>query len=321
MSKLRLSASAIVGAAFLLSAAVCAAAVTPSAYEPIYPMVSPDGKHLAWVEGQTWRIWIANPDGTDAHVFGSTFANSGIGQISWTNLGMIVDADYTLFKLTSSGKRLRIAPVADQEFSFGGHRVAIDGGHSGGRGTVVDLRTKKVTRIGDVVPVLSTDGTRLAWANATGVWVASATGTNPRQVSSVPAACPAWSPNNKTLAYLAVNGGGNRPDLRVVSVRGGGGRLVAKGITGCDLSWSPDSKKIAMSSARLTVVSVAAGTVRRSPVRVGRVAGGFAWSRDGAFVYVSARPAAAEASLDNCTSLWRLASSMLAGRVLVPGCH
>jgi hypothetical protein len=302
----------LLSSAFSVSAS---SSYTP--FEPIYPTLSPDGKQLAWVEGSTWRIWVANLDGSGAHIFGPSFAN-GIGQIAWTRLGIVVDSNYTLFLLGADGKRTKIASVADQEFSTGGNRVAVGGGQSGGPATVVDLGTRKLTRFPVSNLALSSDGRRLGWASTSGVWIATSAGADARKVAAA-GRCLAWSANSKSLAYLT-DGNGNQLDLVVWSAAGGASRTVAEHLTGCNLAWSPDGKAIALSSARLIVVSLDNRSVQRSPTTIGRDAGGFAWSHDGKALYVTARPLADEKAGNNCTTLWRLDIRSLSGTRLVRGC-
>jgi Tol biopolymer transport system component len=282
-------------------------------------MVSPNGKQLAWVEGQTWRIWVADLDSTRAHTYGPGFAANGIGQIAWTRTGMIVDSNYTLFVIHPGGTRTRVTTVADQTFSVGGTRVAVDGGQGGLPATVTDLRTRKTVRIGKVVPTLSPDGARLAWTSFTaGVWVANASGRNARKIAPSGGGCLAWAPSGRAVAYLVP--ARNRLELRVTPTAGGPTRTVARGLTGCNLSWSPDGTRIGLASARLVLVNLATGSTTRSPLTLGRIAGGFAWSHDSRTVLVTARPFAAESAGNNCTSLWQLDVRSLKAKTLVQGC-
>jgi Tol biopolymer transport system component len=307
----------------IVVALVCttSGAAATSFSDPLYPMVSPDGSKLAWVEGATTRIWIANLDGTVAHVFGPSFAANGIGQIAWTRYGMVVDSNYTLFRLSATGKRTKLSVVGDQWFSIGGRRAAVGGGHGTGPLTVVDLLTGKVTRVGSPgqfnnEPSLSPDGRRVAWVGPGGIWIAPATGGPGHQL--VPGgSCPMWSPDGRSIAYLTL---GNRgQDLHVVGASGGSSKLLALRAGGCEtFAWSPDSKSIAITPQRVAIVNVATRRVTRSP-GLGRV-GGPIWSRDGSDLYVSARPLAQEKASDNCTNLWQLDTKSLTGRVIVPGC-
>jgi Tol biopolymer transport system component len=290
--------------------------------EPIYPMVSPDGSKIAWVEGATWRIWVANADGAGARLFGPSFAQSGIGQISWTAHGMVVDSNYTLFLLSAMGKRPKLTVVGDQSFSIGGTRAASGSGQGAGPLTVTDLLTRKVTRIGSPAeannePSLSPDGRRVAWAGPGGLWVAPAAGGAAKEL--VPGgSCPAWSPDGRSIAFLTL---GNRgEDLHVIGAAGGPSRLLAARAGGCEtFVWAPNSKSIAFTPQRVAIVDVASKRVMRSP-GLGRIAGGLAWSRNGSDLYASVRPLSDEQAHDNCTNLWQLQAKSVTGRILVRGC-
>lgn len=298
------------------------AAATSS--DPLYPMVSPDGDKIAWVEGANSRIWVANPDGTGAHVFGPSFAQNGIGQIAWTRYGMVVDSNFTLFRLSTTGKRTKLSVVGDQFFSVGGTRAAVGSGHGTGPIKVIDLLTRNVTRVGSPAqfnsePSLSSDGRRVAWwaGPSGGVSVAPVAGGAARLLVAG-GSCPLWSPNGLSIAYLTL---GNRgQDLHVVGAAGGKSKLLATRAGGCGtFIWSPDSTTIAFTPQRIATVNIATKRVTRSP-GLGRVVGGLAWSRDGSQLYAPARPLANEKALNNCTNLWQFDAKSLTGRVILRGC-
>jgi Tol biopolymer transport system component len=305
---------------------VCAvsAGAAASFSDPLYPMISPDGSKLAWVEGATSRIWVASVDGTSAQVFGPSFAADGIGQIAWTRYGMVVDSNFTLFRLSAAGKRTKLSVVGDQWFSVGGTRAAVGSGRRTGPITVVDLLTRKVARVGSPAqfnnePSLSRDGRRVAWwaGPSGGVWVAPVSSGAARRLVAA-GSCPLWSPNGRAIAYLTFGKRGQ--DLHVIGAAGGPSKLLAARAGGCGtFAWSPDSKTIAFTPQRIATVSVATKRVTRS-AGLGRVVGGLAWSHDGSELYAPARPLAAEKALNNCTNLWRLDTKSLTGRVIVRGC-
>jgi Tol biopolymer transport system component len=304
-------------------ALVCVArGAAATGHDPLDPMVSPDGSKIAWVEGFTSRIWVANADGTGAHVFGPSFAQSGIGQIAWTAHGMVVDSNYTLFLLSTAGKRTKLGVVSDQFFSVGGTRAAVGSGQGAGPITVVDLRTRKVVHIGSSAvgngePSVSPDGRRVAWAGSGGISVAPTAGGAARALVSG-GSCPAWSPDGRAIAFLTPGIRGQ--DLRVISADGGPSRLLVARAGGCGaFAWSPDSKSIAFTPQRIAIVDVASKRVTRS-LGLGRVIAGLAWSRDGSQLYATQRPLADEQSLNNCTNLWQLAARSLRGRILIRGC-
>jgi Tol biopolymer transport system component len=312
-------------AVVLAVALVCVAhGAAATGSEPIYPMVSPDGAKIAWVEGATWRIWVANADGTGAHVFGPSFAQNGIGQITWTSHGMVVNSNYTLFVLALTGKRTKLSIVGDQAFSVGGTRAAVGSGQGTGPITVVDLLTGKVSRIGSPTaangnPSLSPDGRRIVWGASGGLWTARTDGGAMHQLAAG-GSCPQWSPDGRSIAYLSFP----NDELRVIPAIGGRVRVLAKRAGGCNTPgapmWSPDSSRVAFEPGGLATVNVKTGRALHSAQSLGRIAGGFAWSRDGSALIASARPAAQEAAHDNCTNLWQLDTKNLTGRAVVRGC-
>ena len=112
------------GLAVAVAALVLGVRGAAATFEPIYPLVSPDGARIGWVEGSSWQIWTANPDGSGARAVGTPFAGNGVSRIAWTHRGLIVDSNFTLFLVGLDGKRTRLAPDEDFTFSVGGARVA-----------------------------------------------------------------------------------------------------------------------------------------------------------------------------------------------------
>jgi hypothetical protein len=286
---------------------VAAAASSPPPL-PVSATVAPDRAHIAWVDGVSWQVWAARVDGTHAHKVGKPWPD-GVGQVTWTRDGLVVDSNYTLFLLAPSGKRTKLAVVPDSVFSVGGDLAAVGTGQVAGPASVVDLRTHRAVRVGgtqSVVgePSLSADGRRLAWTAGGAVWDGRSDGSGVRRFVAR-GTCPAWSPNGR-LAYEAVRGAS--VDLVV------GRRLLLTRMGGaCPPAWSPSSTELAVpyGTGRLALVNVRTGAVYKTPVALGRVTG-FAWVRDGTLV--------ASFRSDTCGNVVRLDARTHAATTLVRGC-
>ena len=62
------------------------------------------------------RCGLRTPTAPSAHKFGAPFTDNGVGQLTWTKAGIVVDSNYRLFLLTQAGKRVKIGGVGDQTF-------------------------------------------------------------------------------------------------------------------------------------------------------------------------------------------------------------
>lgn len=84
------------------------------------------------------------------------------------------------------------------------------------------------------------------------VWKVKVDGGEPEPLSTGKqrSASPRWSPDGKSLAFLAWDGGDqDKPQLYLISMEGGESRVGAVMPNGVsDISWSPDSKRIAFCS-------------------------------------------------------------------------
>ncbi|HUR48068.1 MAG TPA: serine hydrolase [Acidimicrobiales bacterium] len=95
-------------------------------------------------------------------------------------------------------------------------------------------------------PDRSTDG------YTTSIWLAAADGgSNPVQLTQGPKdAAPRWSPDGSQIAFLAVRGGSDKPQVHVLPVAGAG---EARRVTDLPLGagapvWSPDGKRLAFTA-------------------------------------------------------------------------
>jgi len=109
-------------------------------------------------------------------------------------------------------------------------------------------RTQLTTGTNDTNPVLSPDGSKIAFTRtssqgATSVMVMNSDGTDQTQLTSdTPAAEPAWSPDGSKIAFAAVNSG--NPGIFVIDANGTGLTQVTNTYS-FNPSWSPDGSKIA----------------------------------------------------------------------------
>lgn len=138
-------------------------------------------------------------------------------------------------------------------------------------------------------PVISPDGSRVAFAALGDLWTVSATGgdTVPVRVTNDPFVemNPAWSPDGQSLAYSSDRGG--EMDLWVRDLRTGADRRIAAG--GEKAAWSPDGARLAYLDpvSQLRVVDVKSLEGRQVHERLNEP-GRPSWSPDGRAVVMSA---------------------------------
>jgi dipeptidyl aminopeptidase/acylaminoacyl peptidase len=281
---------------------------------PTLPAVSPDGSQIAWVDSSAWKIYVAAPDGSGAHVLARAPTGEGISDLHWTTRGIVVDSNFTLY-LVRPGKTARKLEPAGFAFAVGGTRVASGPERGPGRYVITDVVSGRQWRMGspkvnNSAGALSPDGLRVAWSAPGGLWTARV-GATPHRLA-VAAGCPSWSPDGKSLTFL------RGPDLRLISASGGRSKLLVANAGGCQRTvWSPDSSTVAYAGPRgLFVVDARSGAIRRQPKALG-AAFDVTWSPDGADLYVVNRPPRMDG---NCTNLSRLDVHTLRGEVAVRGC-
>lgn len=298
--------------AFAAAAFACTAAAGVGFTAASYLTVSPDGTQIAWVDGFSWNIWVARPDGSNAHVLAHAPTGEGISDMHWTEQGLLVDSNFTVYLLRPGRKARVVIPgkYGGFEFAAGGTRVATGLERAPGPYAVVDVRSGARWLLGARTAInnygaLSPDGTRAAWSSRGGIWTARLGGPVHRLAAK--AGCPAWSPDGKRISFTRL------ADLRVIPANGGRSKLLAAKVGGCQqTAWSPDSSSLAFAGPRgVVVVDARTGKVARLPQALGET---FypAWAPNGT-LYVSSRP-----PKDAGTNCLNLATA--AGVVVVRGC-
>jgi serine/threonine protein kinase/Tol biopolymer transport system component len=155
----------------------------------------------------------------------------------------------------------------------------------------------------DSVPHISSDGQRVAFVSTRGggadIWVASADGSNPRRVTSMPTTSgPRWSPDGRSIAFGAVSSGVVRPDIWIVDADGGAPtRLTSDPSYETMLSWAADGRSLYVMSDRTGMFEVWNITVPGAVATRVTERGGLRAqeSADGAFLYYA----------DDVPQVWR----------------
>jgi TolB protein len=158
---------------------------------------------------------------------------------------------------------------------------------------------------GDSSAIWSPDGARIAFVSSSqdgtagGIFVMDADGANARQLTDVPLAGPAWSPDGRWIAAVSSHGyQGGYPEIYLVAVDGSGMQQLTSFervptdslYMGSSFpAWSPDSRLLAFVTERLDgpsdvyVMDVAGGQARRVTDLEGRAVSP-RWSPDGASI-------------------------------------
>lgn len=279
---------ATVAVAVLAVARTAGAGITPIAAS--FLTVSPDGTHIAWVDGFTDKIWTARRDGSDAHVLAKDPSGQGVTDMHWTAQGLLVDSNFTVYLLVPGRRPRDVIPgrYGGLTFAVGGTRVATGLERAPGPYVVTDVVSGKRWKVGSATAVnnygaVAPDGSRVAWSGPGGVWIDRL--GQPWHRLAAAAACPSWSPDGESISFMRF------ADLRVISASGGRSRLLAAKVGGCQqTAWSPDSSTIGYTGPRgVILVDAHTGHVTRVQKALGDT---FypAWSSDGSALYVSSRP-------------------------------
>lgn len=249
---------------------------------PAVPSWSRDGSALAWLwdDGDGWEVWSADAAGLNA----TRLATSAVlGPIDWST-----DRE-VLFTARSAAGSVISAVHADT-----GVQRQLTAGPSD--------RSPRCSPDGDSVAFLSgRSGQMDVWTVPTSGGAATqlTEQTNPLDE---PRWAPAWSPDNRWIAYISSRSGPrNNDDVWIVSREGREHRQLTSGlIASDDPCWSPDGTCLAViattgqehwygDDADLWLVSLDDVTPRRithgGGVACPRTGAGLAWAADGRSVY------------------------------------
>ena len=109
------------------------------------------------------------------------------------------------------------------------------------------------------------DGTKLAIADKDHLWIASAEGGQPVQLTETPERKfrPDWLPGGEMISYIAYHSQKEQP-LMLISASGGEPRKVLALDKPVEYTWSPDGRELAFSSEGLILaIPIAGGEARR----------------------------------------------------------
>jgi Tol biopolymer transport system component len=143
---------------------------------------------------------------------------------------------------------------------------------------------------GTVAPTWSFDGTRLAYARQSGVWVANADGMDQRQVTEGMQSVfwPVWSPVDDRIAFT----GYEREYSAVYLVNADGSgqeKLSPDGVIGANPAWSPDGSWVAFTAYDLNSGDAALHVIRpdgsdHRAIDLSLGANQLSWSPDGQWI-------------------------------------
>lgn len=229
------------------------------------PTWSPDGKRIAYLNGNYPRLWVMNADGSGKHQMDRYGVGRNVPQ--WSPDGSKIAFE-------------RAPPVVGGAVRGGTTLwvVEADGSsrHSVPRGS----------KIGDALgawgPTWSREGERIAFLRISDrgpvAWVARADGTRAHSLKKL-ADSLAWSPDSRWIAFQ------HDLNLSIMRPDGTGTRRLAEASSGAgSYSWSPDAKHIAYVdyTGRLMVVGLD-GKGRRRLTGTGEMSLP-SWSPDGAAI-------------------------------------
>jgi Tol biopolymer transport system component len=205
------------------------------------PVVSPDGRHVAFVRhasGSNADIYVVPIDGGEARRL--TFDEADLEGVAWSDNGrsIVYSSDraggYTLWRVPFEGGTPQFVaggaarlkhPVAARD----GRRIAYENwAYEINIAAASNTTVTPVTRTSDLwnyFPQVSPDGTRVAYVSTQSgtheLWIADRDGSNPRQVTTFGASVrmPRWSPDGRRIAVAVYRGAGS--DVMAIDVATG----------------------------------------------------------------------------------------------------
>ena len=253
----------------------------PQSYGDVNPVMSPDGRMLAFARSltarQTAEIYVLPISGGEPRRV--TFDNSPIGGLAWSEDGgsIVFSSERgamagtgTLWRIHIGGSLARAEPEQLRGIGPGAYVpvIARQGGRLAYQDVFHDINLWRVATAGGEPPQLvisstreemnpdySADG-RIAFAsNQSGnweTWIANADGSHSQQVTrfaALPAWHPRWSPNGRLLAFSHMVEGNF--DIYTITPEGSSVRqLTTDSSTEINPAWSKDGRWVYFSSNR-----------------------------------------------------------------------
>jgi Tol biopolymer transport system component len=260
------------------------------------PPVSLTNPRLAFTSNRdgTWRIYVANADGSGATPISDTPILRGNGP-GWSPDGrQIVFSAYPpglageglLFTMSPAGSGLRSLSVrgTDPAWSPDGQRLVFASSTSWPHGIeVIEVDGSNRHRLHSSddytrQPAWSPDGQRIAFAvgtyvdHHTGIWIVNADGSGLRQLGPIDATRPVWSPDGTRIAYNTSTLG-----IRISHENGSGASTLVSGPDVALGDWSSDGQIVFSRypldsppmSCRIYVIAASGGVERQLVPDVG----------------------------------------------------
>jgi RNA polymerase sigma factor (sigma-70 family) len=215
---------------------------------------SPDSRMLAihgWSGDRDWVLWIIPLSGDDPFPMKLDISVPG-----WPNP----------LSLSPDGTKLLLSVKRDQKTEdIWVAPVSMNDGRTTGPAVRVFSREAQPDR---EYWAWSPDGTKIAVIHDWDIWMASADGSEPLQLTKTREAelSPVWSPDGGMIAYSAYHEAG-KALLHVISVSGGEPRKMLDAIRDYrgQYAWSPDAKELAVvtEDEGLIAIPIAGGKARQ----------------------------------------------------------